>query len=127
MKLLLDTHSFIWFMNGETSLSQKAKELIEDASNEKYISVASIWEMAIKINLGRLSVKGGIKKALTDISSNNFTELNISSELLLIVEQLPHHHRDPFDRLLISQAIFEKMAIVSKDPEFKKYNISVIW
>ncbi|MBI2967431.1 MAG: type II toxin-antitoxin system VapC family toxin [Bacteroidetes bacterium] len=127
MKLLLDTHTFIWYVNGDVSISENARELIENPSNEKHISIASLWEMAIKISVGKLTIKGGIRKSLDDISLNNFLLLPILPDHLTIIESLLFHHRDPFDRLIVAQAICENISILSKDPNFKKYKVNVLW
>ncbi len=127
MRLLLDTHTFIWFFNGEKKLSENAKRQISDNSNEKFVSLISVWEIAIKISIRKLIVKGGTQQVLSDISDNNFSLLNFSSEYFPINESLPIHHRDPFDRMLIAQAISENMTIVTKDPDFKKYDVPVLW
>jgi PIN domain nuclease of toxin-antitoxin system len=127
MKLLLDTHTFIWFVNGEQLLSENAIKHIVDSSNEKYISVASVWEMAIKISIKKLFVKGGTKKILSDIVENHFSLLNFSPKHFQFIEIMPFHHRDPFDRMLIAQCISEKMTIVTKDPNFLKYDVKILW
>ena len=127
MKLLLDTHTFIWYVNGEVSISENAKDLIENSSNEKHISIASIWEMAIKISVGKLTIKGGIKKLLEDISLNHFSLLPVLPEHLTIIEHLPLHHRDPFDRMIIAQSLIEQMPLVSKDLAFDDYPVQRIW
>ena len=127
MKLLLDTHTFIWFINGDGRLSTKAKKEILKSSNSKFISMASIWEMAIKTSLGKLRINYPFKEVFNQIEENGFETLSIISDHTLLVSQLEFHHRDPFDRLIIAQAIFENMKIISKDESFHKYQVKMIW
>ena len=127
MKLLLDTHTFIWFINGDERLSTKAKKEILKSSNKKFISMASIWEMAIKTSLGKLRINYPFKEVFNQIEENGFVTLSIIFDHTLLVSQLEFHHRDPFDRLLIAQAIFENMKIISKDESFHKYQVKMIW
>jgi PIN domain nuclease of toxin-antitoxin system len=127
LKLLLDTHTFIWFINGDEHLSEKAKDAILTPSDSKFVSIVSIWEMAIKISLGKLRINFPFKEILHQIEENGFEILPIVFDHTLEVTQLEYHHRDPFDRLLIAQAISEKMAIISKDNNFHNYSPKVIW
>lgn len=105
MNLILDTHTFIWFVNGDKNLTTKARESIEASSNFRYISIASLWEMAIKISLGKLEIKHPFEQILTQIYENGFEILPITFEHTLIISKLPFHHRVPFDRLIIAQAM----------------------
>lgn len=127
MKYLLDTHTLIWFLNGDRDLSAKARKAIESTEAINFVSIASLWEIAIKISLGRLSLKTSFEKIKEQISNNNFEMLPISFQDILILSSLPFHHRDPFDRLLISQVINNKFTIISKDPYFDSYEIKVLW
>ena len=127
MNLLLDTHAFIWFVEGSIELSQNAKDSILDTNNIKYISVASLWEMSIKVNQGKLSLKSPFESVMEDIIENDFILLNVNFEHLVENSKLPWHHRDPFDRLLISQSNIEGMTLVSRDSEFKNYTANIIW
>ena len=127
MKLLLDTHAFIWFINGDGRLSTNAKKEILKSSNKKFISMASIWEMAIKTSLGKLRIHYPFKEIFNQIEENGFETLSTIFHHTLLVSQLEFHHRDPFDRLLIAQAIFENMKIISKDENFHKYQVKMIW
>src|SRR5262249_7089883 len=105
MKLLLDTHAFLWFINDSAELSNNSKNLIEDVDNEVLLSVASLWEMAIKISLGKLTLAKSLNAFLSEqLVANGITLLNISVAHASEVAVLPFHHRDPFDRLLIAQA-----------------------
>ncbi len=127
MNLLLDTHTFIWFVEGSIELSQNAKNSILDTDNIKYISVASLWEMSIKVNQGKLSLKSPFESIMDDIIENGFILLNVNFEHLVENSKLPWHHRDPFDRLIISQSNIEGMRIISRDSEFKNYTSNIIW
>ena len=125
MKLLLDTHIFLWFIMGSPRLSTHARDLIEDEANEKFLSVASLWEIAIKYSLGKLSLSAPFDKLIPQqLSLNGFELLNIKIDHATMVATLPFHHRDPFDRLLIAQAMTEKMSVVSSDSAFDAYTIT---
>ena len=125
MKLLLDTHIFLWFIIGSPNLSTPARELIEDVANEKFVSAASLWEIAIKSSLGKLSLSAPFAELIPQqLSLNGFELLHIEIDHAAIVATLPFHHRDPFDRLLIAQSMVEKMPIVSVDAMFDAYPIA---
>lgn len=127
MDLLLDTHSLIWFLNGDEKLSDKAKSAIEDPINLKIVSIASIWEIAIKISLNKFRFAKGFKHFLEMIEDNGFELLPITFEHALELSTLEFIHRDPFDRLLIAQCISDKLFIVTKDDNIKQYKIQTIW
>jgi len=128
MRLLLDTHAFLWFVVGSSDLSATARGLIEDAENEKLVSIASAWEMAIKASLGRLAVAQPFDEVLGgQISRNGFGLLNVSLAHLATVSTLPFHHRDPFDRLLVAQAMVEQLEVVSVDDAFDAYGVRRRW
>ena len=128
MKLLLDTHAFLWFVWDDPQLSATAKAAIRDPSNRKLVSVASAWEIAIKAGLGKLTL-GAPASVLVprELARNGFHLLDISLTHATAVETLPQHHRDPFDRLLIVQAQLEGASIVSIDAAFDAYGITRIW
>ena len=129
MRLLLDTHSFLWFIGGSTSLSPTVRSLIEDASNQPFLSVASLlWEMAIKVSLGKMSLARPFEVLIPQqMGLNGINLLGIEMEHTAVVSKLPFHHRDPFDRLLIAQAMVEQMPIVSVDADFDAYNVERLW
>ena len=102
MDLLLDTHTFIWFLNGDDSLSSKVKDVISDTSNRCYISIASIWEIAIKVSLNKLELKSDFHKIIDFISDNDIEVLPITFPHLQYLIGLDFHHRDPFDRIIIA-------------------------
>ena len=128
MTLLLDTHTFLWFCQDDPSLSTAAKVLIEDASNRKLVSVASCWEIAIKAGLGKLTLGEPSGTYIPNaLSRTRFDLLAISLTHATAVESLPQHHKDPFDRLLISQAQTEGIPLVSADRHFDAYGITRLW
>jgi PIN domain nuclease of toxin-antitoxin system len=128
MKLLLDTHTLLWFIAGSGSLSASARSLIEDASNEKFVSIASIWETAIKVSIGKMSLSAPFDVLFPrQLQINGFDLLPVKVEHTSVVTTLPFHHRDPFDRLLIAQAIKERMTLVSVDEVFDNYGITRLW
>jgi PIN domain nuclease of toxin-antitoxin system len=121
MRILIDTNALIWFANGESKLSKKAIEAIENPQNVKIVSVASIWEMAIKKNLGKLDLSFDLKDLPKILINNGIELLNIEIHHALFVEELELHHRDPFDRIIIAQALTETMEVVSVDEIFDQY------
>lgn len=127
MNLLLDTHSLIWFLNGDEKLSNNAKAVIEDDANSKIVSIASIWEIAIKISLSKFRFSKGFKHFLDMVEDNGFEILPITFEHTLELSTLEFLHRDPFDRLLIAQCRSEKLVIVTKDDNINRYNLKTIW
>ena len=128
MRLLLDTHAFLWFIAGDQRLSAKARSLIEDYDNSILLSIASVWELAIKASLGRLELAEPIGTLVPAQLSANFVELlQISLPHALRVTGLPFHHRDPFDRLLVAQALEDQLPIVSIDQTFDSYGVERIW
>jgi PIN domain nuclease of toxin-antitoxin system len=128
MKLLLDTHTFIWFIMGSPNLSTRARALIEDVANEQFLSVASLWEIAIKLSIGKLTLSSPFDVLIPpQLSLNGFELLNIEIEHAAVVATLPFHHRDPFDRLLIAQAMVENMSIVSIDAVLDAYPVARLW
>lgn len=127
MANLLDTHTFIWFVEGDTQLSEKVRKAIEVRGAENFVSIASLWEIAIKVSLGKLELKTPFPRILDEIVRNGFKLLPIAFEDTLTLSSLPFHHRDPFDRIIISQCIAQNMAVLSKDSIFDSYEITVIW
>jgi len=128
MKLLLDTHSFIWFISGSDQISEMARGLIEDSSNQPLLSMASLWEMAIKVSIGKLKLVSPFEELIPEqLNLNGIKVLDIRTEHVVKVAQLPFHHRDPFDRLLIAQAQVEAIPIVGVDEAFDEYAITRMW
>lgn len=128
MKFLLDTHAFLWWIGDDARLSPTAKDTISDANNDIFFSVVSAWEMAIKLQSGKLSLKDDLRNFLKkNIGSNHFSVLPISLAHTLQSTTLRSVHRDPFDRMLIAQAKTEKMQLITRDPEIAKYTVSILW
>lgn len=128
MKYLLDTHSLIWFISGDGQLSPHARHLIEDENNELFISVGSLWEIAIKFSLGKLELGQPFEEFFPQQLEDNSIEVQaITVDHLNNICNLPFHHRDPFDRLLIAQSQVEKLPIISVDAIFDKYGVKRVW
>ncbi|MGL6344398.1 MAG: type II toxin-antitoxin system VapC family toxin [Waterburya sp.] len=135
MNLLLDTHVFLWFVNDHPKLSNHFKDLIEDDDNVSYLSMASLWKMSIKFNLGKLRLDPNYEEFVERevITSSiklprkaEYRSLKIELEHFKINAALPFHHRDPFDRLIIAQAVVENLPIISVDSAFDKYSVTLI-
>jgi PIN domain nuclease of toxin-antitoxin system len=121
MKYLIDTHIFIWFIQNSTNLNQTARNLIEDANNEILISIASLWEISIKNSIGKLHLVRGFE-AMTDyLKDNSIGILPLTFAHTVENNRLPFYHRDPFDRIIIAQAIVENMDFISADKVFDDY------
>ena len=128
MKLLLDTHAFLWWVAASDDLSRKARSAVGSARNECFVSVASGWEIAIKVSLGKLRIDGALDRFLPEqLAANGFRPLAIDLKHAARVATLRFHHRDPFDRLLVAQALEEDLAVVTADPVFAKYGVIRIW
>ena len=128
MKLLLDTQSWLWFVLGDVSLSTAARQVIEDPANQKHVSPASFWEIAIKISIGKYSVPVPLEAFLQNaIDGQGFAILAVMPAHAARVSALPFHHRDPFDRLLVAQSLAEEMALVSSDSALDQYGVRRIW
>ncbi len=128
MIYLLDTHTFLWFINDDKALSATAKTLIEDPDNTIYLSIASLWEMAIKVSLSKLEIPTPFTEFIVgQLQENNIALLKISAEHTGVVATMPFHHRDPFDRLIIAQALTEQLPIIGKDAVFDLYEIRRHW
>ncbi len=126
--LLLDTHTFLWWASDAVELSITARKAISDTGNECFLSSASCWEMAIKSSLGKLRLSKSVERFVSDlITENGFRLLPIDLRHAAKVETLPFHHRDPFDRLLIAQAITEKLTLVSADSMLSGYDVQLLW
>jgi PIN domain nuclease of toxin-antitoxin system len=128
MRLLLDTHTLLWWVEGAPQLSAKARKAIAVPDNACYVSLASAWEMAIKCQLGKLKLASSLRQYFpSQLAANGFVQLDIAFSHVARVETLPFHHRDPFDRLLIAQALEEKLTLVSADAVFEGYGVKRIW
>jgi PIN domain nuclease of toxin-antitoxin system len=127
MKILTDTHALIWSITDADELSTVAGKAIEDPSNTCFVSIASLWEMGIKSSLGKLELKVELEQLFQIIEETGFEILPISPAHILVNTALEFHHRDPFDRIIISQAKCEGYKLLSKDRKFRDYDISLIW
>ena len=128
MKVLLDTHVFIWLDTQPEKLSKRALDVCQDTDNQLYLSMASIWEMQIKVQLGKLKLKIPIADMLTvQQQENDLNVLNIALTHIYQLQALPFHHNDPFDRLIIAQSVLENMTLISVDEKFKSYDLPVLW
>ena len=128
MRLLLDTHAFLWWVQDARELSKKARAAIADPENECRLSLVSCWEMAIKQSLGKLRLPTSIERFIPEqLASNRFHQLGIEFRHVTRVAALAFHHRDPFDRLLAAQALEEGLAVVSSDAVFRQYGVKRIW
>lgn len=128
MNLLLDTQAFLWLDSDQARLSSPARQACANSQNMLWLSAASAWEMQIKIALGKLRLARPLAQIITDQQTTNGVQvLPVHLAHVLALQDLPPHHKDPFDRLLIAQAKNEGWDIVSRDPEFKAYAVPVIW
>jgi PIN domain nuclease of toxin-antitoxin system len=127
MNLLLDTHAMLWFVAGDARLTRKARQAIEAGGTVNYVSIASWWEVAIKCSLGKLSIGDPLAEFMKQRTSEGFRLLAVEFYHLCPLVDLPFHHRDPFDRLIICQAMVEKMAICTGDENFKNYPVKLVW
>ncbi len=128
MRVMLDTSSFLWFISGSSRLSGKARKLIENFDNELVLSAASLWEMAIKVSIGKLEMFRQFDKFIPEkLEENEIQILNVEIVHLSEMVKLPFYHRDPFDRLIIAQSIYESLPLIACDSVFKEYQIDIIW
>ena len=128
MKYLLDTHTLLWFLKGDKKLSDKALRLIDSPRNSKFLSIVSLWEIAVKVSLGKLVLDKPFERLFPEqLYFNRIEILDITVDSLIKLTTLPFHHRDPFDRLIIAQALVEDLPIIGTDAAFDAYGISREW
>lgn len=128
MDVLVDTHSFIWFIDGNPRLSVRAREVIASSDTRRLLSIASLWEMAIKISLGRFESYGSFDANVRAMLHQNHIDLlDVTLDDIDIVAELPFHHLDPFDRMLVAQALARGIPIVSRDERIGAYQVARIW
>lgn len=128
MRLLLDTPAFLWWITGGDHISVRARDAIADSANEVYFSAASGWELAVKASLGRVTLPDDLEEFVSEqLTINGFDVLPIHLRHALGVFRLPDLHRDPFDRMLVAQAIAEGMSLVTGDPQIVQYPADVLW
>lgn len=127
-RLLLDTHVFLWWVDDAPDLTAEARAAISDVGNDCCLSVVSCWEMAVKSSIGKLRLACPIDRFVSEqAAANGFTLLGVELHQIAKVEKLPFHHRDPFDRLLIAQALSDNFTIISADEAFSKYGVKRLW
>jgi PIN domain nuclease of toxin-antitoxin system len=128
VKLLLDTHAFLWWVEGTPGLGRRARAAVANPDNEVFFSIASCWELAIKLSLGKLRLTQRLDRFIPEqLTINGFSLLPVELRHVLGVAELPFHHRDPFDRLLAAQALEDQLAVVSSDRVLRRYGVTVIW
>jgi PIN domain nuclease of toxin-antitoxin system len=125
VRLLLDSHTFLWWLADDSRLKDVARHEISDPESLVFVSAATIWELAIKAALGRL--ESGDMDLVEEIAENGFIELAITARHAEYAGRLPRHHDDPFDRMLVAQAIIEGLTCVTRDPELSKYAVPTLW
>lgn len=127
MEYLLDTHTFLWFINGDLELSANARQIIVNPANCKFISIATFWEIAIKISIGKLEIDMPYSELELHITENGFILLPIAFQHTIALVSLPLYHKDPFDRIIIAQSCCENIPVISKDSNFDNYKVNVEW
>jgi PIN domain nuclease of toxin-antitoxin system len=128
MNLLLDTHSFIWWADEPEKLSEQALQALEDENNQLLLSIVSIWEIQIKVQLGKMKLNLPLKDLLeSQEQTNNLEILPLPKEHIFALDSLPFHHKDPFDRLLVAQGIIENTTSISADSKLSTYAVTLLW
>lgn len=127
MAYILDTHVFLWFASGDSLLPETIKTKIKDINQPCFLSAVSLWEITIKQKLGKLKLEISLQELFDYADRNQIEILQINYDHLLTLAKLPNHHNDPFDRLIISQAISENLILLSRDKELKKYKVEHQW
>jgi PIN domain nuclease of toxin-antitoxin system len=125
--VLVDTNAFLWLVAGDRRLSRSARRAIEDSQGEWWLSAASIWELAIKSGLGRITLPAPLDEYIAEKIQQGLRVLSVDWPHATRVERLPFYHRDPFDRLIVAQAQSEGLVVVTSDPAFAKYGVRTVW
>jgi PIN domain nuclease of toxin-antitoxin system len=123
LRLLIDSNAFIWMVSRPAELSSSARQAVVDTANERFVSIAAIWEISIKLSNGKLTLPGTLEQSIDGMAA---TLLPITLPHIKRAQSLPFHHRDPFDRMMIAQAMEEGLTIVTRDRIFAFYNVSVL-
>ena len=124
MRLLLDSHAFLWWLAEDQKLSPEARDAVADPSSIVHVSAATVWELGIKAALGKLDLQGA--DLVEEIAENDFVELPMTARHSSVAANLPRHHQDPFDRMLIAQAQIEGLTMVTRDPAFLAYGVAIL-
>lgn len=127
MRYLLDTHVFVWLATDDSQLTPVARAILGDSGQDCFLSAASIWEMAIKSSLGKLSLATSLERIVRGGVERGLRLLDVTCDHAYLVERLPFHHRDPFDRILVAQAMQEGMGLISRDQRLDAYTVARIW
>lgn len=126
-RYIIDTHTLLWYWSGDSRLSLKAKDLLEQKENQILLSVASLWEMAVKISINKLTLPVSFADVKYKLAEDSIELLQIQAEDAEILAALPFHHRDPFDRMIIAQAQHHQIPVIGIDEIFKNYLLTIIW
>ncbi len=126
MRFLIDTHVLIWHLEDDAQISLERSAIIDDPSNESLVSIASLWEIAIKLSLGKLKLSRSLDDFVKVFDSSTTSLLPIAPSHVISVAQLPFHHKDPFDRIIIAQALTEDIPIITSDSDFADYGVSIV-
>ena len=127
MSYLLDTHALIWYFEDSPDIPENVKMIIDNNTTKKFISTASLWEIAIKMSIGKLTMGLRFDEVLTEVENSDLLVLQVENKYLNKVFELPFLHKDPFDRLIIATALTENMTIITIDENIQKYNVSWLW
>ena len=127
MRVLIDTHALLWYLQGDANLSSSALNAIESKDNDVFVSIVSLWEIAIKLGLNKLEIQRPFENLEADLQRLDVKILPIAFAELNIYRSLPLHHRDPFDRILIAQSIGNSLTIITRDALFEPYSVRVLW
>ena len=127
MKCLLDTHTYLWWLARPDRVSREVTAIISDETNEIFVSTATFWELAIKSSIGKITLSKDVHSLATELHEDGLVLLPVQPEHCSTVASLPFHHRDPFDRMLLAQALTEDFTLLSRDKEFGSYPVRVVW
>ena len=128
MRVLVDSNVLYWYLGDRAKLTPRVLKLLDDGSNDLYVSSVSLWELSIKVAKGKLTVPGNsIRSFYEQVDRIGITILTVTKGHILRTESLPHHHRDPFDRMIVAQALEESLTILTADSDIPKYAAPVIW
>lgn len=127
MTYLLDTNALLWAMENKDLLTEKAREAIIDGENDVYVSIASLWEISIKLSINKLDLTKTLDEIIQEMDRQGMFVLPISLSAIRKVRNMPFHHRDPFDRLIIAQAQADDFTVITKDETFEKYKVKLLW